>query len=600
MSVIPESGPSTAPGRLGATGPLAMGLALALVTLWTFLPALENGFVNFDDDLYATEAPWSRSDEVGLDSVLWAFGANYVASNWHPLTVLSHMTDRALFGLDPRGHHLSSVVFHVANTALLFLLLFSTTGALARSALATALFSLHPLRVESVAWVSERKDVLSTFFALLTLLAFVRFSRTRSVASGFATVLLFAAGLASKPMVVTLPFVMLLLAMWPLRRVDVTSPRIPVREVRTVLLEQVPLLALSFGAGLATLAAQAGAIEASEAYPAPMRCANAALSGARYLAKTLVPVNLSVFYPYPDPFPWGRAALAAAGLALGTILVLRRLRKTPWLAVGWLWFFVTLAPVLGILKVGDQAMADRFTYLPSIGLAVVLAWGMAALAERTDRRTFVAGLAVLLLGALSVQTRRQIGVWRDSESLFRHAVDVTGGSSLAHLNLAEALWEGGRVEEAAGHYRLSLEHRPDVAEALGGLARTEIRSGDLTGAEANVRRALDIAPEDYRLWVTLGSAQAAAGHLDEAREALQRASKIRPTAFEPHWGLADLAARQGAHHEAVLHSRKALELAPWRTDLRQLHARFLARSRQEQRDAEGGDPPESAPAEELD
>lgn len=551
-----------------------VALTLALIALWIFLPALENGFVNFDDGLYVTDSPWLH-EGLSLRSATWAFGQFY-ASNWHPLTVLSHMLDQELFGLDPRGHHLTSVILHAVNCALLFALLRAATGAVWRSAFAALLFALHPLRVESVAWVSERKDVLSALFALLALAAYVRWTREPSSRNYLATVCCFAFSLMSKATVITLPLVLLLLDFWPLRRVDPLERPIPWRRWATLGLEKVPLLVLALAVGLLTILAQGDAMSASAPTPLSLRAANAIDSYVSYLRMTLLPTGLSVFYPFPAAIsPW-RVVASLSGLALVTAGALLSLRRAPYLAVGWLWFLGSLAPVIGLLKVGDQAMADRYTYLPSIGLAIAASWGWAALTGGRLRRVSVA-LATALLVLLALLAGQQIRVWHDSVTLFRQALRVTTGNHIAHINLAQALAERGERSEAIHHYRRALEIREDSAVALGGLAQLLLAEGDAAASERHLLRALAIAPCDHRLHIALASTREAMGRLAEARASLAAALACEPLAVGAHWGLSRLFAREGELARAIAHARAGLSIEPNRTELRLFLVELLVR-----------------------
>jgi len=552
-----------------------VALTLALIALWAFLPALENGFVNFDDGLYVTDSAWLH-EGLTWRSARWAF-EHFYASNWHPLTVLSHMLDRELFGLDPRGHHLTSIVLHAVNCALLFAVLAAATGAPWRSAFAALLFALHPLRVESVAWVSERKDVLSAFFALLALAAYVRWTRRRSSRSYLAIVGCFALSLMSKAMAITLPLALLLLDVWPLRRVDPLARPIAWRRWAALGREKVPLLVLSLAVGLLTILAQGDAMSVSAPVPLSLRVANAIDAYASYLRMTLVPAGLSVFYPFPAAIsPW-RVAVSLSGLILATAAALAALRRAPYLAVGWFWFLGLLVPVLGLVKVGDQAMADRYTYLPSIGLAIAASWGWEALTGSRLRRVSVA-LAAAALALLALLTAQQTRVWRDSVTLFAHALRVTTGNHIAHINLAQALAARGDRTEAIEHYRRAVAIREDSAVALGGLAQLLLAEGDAAASERHLLRALEVAPCDHRLHIALAAAREATGRLAEARASLAVALSCEPLAVPAHWGLSRLFAREGELDRAIAHARAGLAIEPNRTELRLFLVELLVRA----------------------
>ncbi len=445
----------------GRRVPLLLGAALALLTLAAYLPMLHNGFVNLDDGFYVTGNPHVR-EGITRASVAWALTAN-VANNWHPLTLLSHQLDVHLFGLDPAGHHATSLLLHLANTLLLFAVLRGMTGALWRSAAVAALFAVHPAHVESVAWVAERKDVLSALFWILAMAAWTGYARRPSLSRYLLAALMMILGLMAKPMVVTLPFALLLLDVWPLERLGLGWKRL--------IAEKLPLLALSAAASLVTLRYQRTSLAPLDLVPWSLRLANAAVSYAAYLGKLLLPRNLAVFYPIPLSIPPWEVAGAAALLAALTALAVWKARQAPWLLAGWLWFLGTLVPVIGLVQVGRQGMADRYTYIPSIGLFVTIvwgiAWGIAALAR--ERRMILVTAAVAAILALAMGTWIQVGYWRDSVALYRHTLAVTRGNYVAHLGLAKALvvkrdWEG-----AAEQYRAALALRPGLTEARAGL-----------------------------------------------------------------------------------------------------------------------------------
>jgi hypothetical protein len=440
---------------------LLLGTALALLTLAAWLPTFRNGFVNLDDGLYVTGNPHVRQG-ITRASLAWAMTAN-VANNWHPLTLLSHLLDVQLFGLDPAGHHATSLLLHIANVLLLFAVLTKMTARMTsapgRSAAVAALFAVHPAHVESVAWVAERKDVLSALCWLLAIAAYERYARRPSPGRYLLVALAMALGLAAKPMVVTLPFALLLLDVWPLERLQLSWKRLVV--------EKLPLLALSAASCLITLHYQKTSLAPLDVLPWSFRLAGAAVSYVAYLGKLLFPRNLAVFYPVPLEIPAWETAGAVALLATITAFAVWKARRAPWLLAGWLWFLGTLVPVIGLVQVGRQAMADRYTYLPSIGLFLEVVWGVAELAGH--RRVLLATAAAAVIAVLSVGTWRQAGSWKDSDALYRHALAVTRGNYLAHLGLAKALAAERDWNGAAGQYRAALALRPGLVEARSGL-----------------------------------------------------------------------------------------------------------------------------------
>lgn len=448
---------------------IAYGIALSFLVFLAFTPVLENGFTNYDDPSYVTANDHVK-EGLSADGVRWAFSTFYFY-NWHPLTWLSHMTDVQLSGLNPEGHHLTSLVIHIANSVLLFVLLYGMTGSPGKSACVTALFALHPLHVEPVAWVSGRKDVLATLFMLLAMFAYRGYARSGKAAAYVLCTLLYVAGLMAKAMLVSFPFVLLLMDYWPLGRLrhgshdaGGTSGAFHGETMSRLLLEKIPLVVLAAGSGIITYLAQSkgGAVSAGGSPFA--NAGNALWSYVAYILKMLWPVGLSVYYPLA-PVPSWKFVLALAVIVAVSIAAARVSRRFPWLAVGWFWYLVTLFPVAGFVKIGQHAMADRYTYIPLIGLFIVVAWGCADLLGRLRiPRAALAGSAVAILAICSVLTYRQAERWHDSVTLFRHALEVTENNSLAHKNLGAALASQGKYVEALHHVTESLRIQPEPLE----------------------------------------------------------------------------------------------------------------------------------------
>jgi hypothetical protein len=495
-----------------------LAAALALLVFASLLPVVGNDFVNYDDDTYVTANP--HLDGSGTSEfVRWAF-TTFTAANWHPLTWLSHALDVALFGRDPRGHHFVGLLLHAANAVLLLLLLRSMTGALWPSAFVAGVFGVHPLHVESVAWVAERKDLLAALFLWLALLAYRRHLARRSAPRYLLVLLLHALGLAAKPMLVTVPVVLLLLDAWPLGRLRTRtsseSAGGPRESAARVLAEKLPFLALSLASVVVTFAAQArgGALKSLDEYPLPLRAGNATVSVVRYLALALWPSDLAVFYPHPGATLGAATVLAAAALVAAiTVLALRAARRRPHLAAGWFWFLVTLSPVLGVVQVGAQAMADRYTYVPLTGVTIAAAWGAAALTRRHRRAralTGVAGAAILVL--LGMGARRQAGTWNSSVTLFEHALAVTRDNYVAHDNLAIALSLQGRTREALLHALQAQRLHPDrEPRRLVELGRALLGQRLYAEAEEVLGVAARLRPADVQIRQLLSTARTGAG-----------------------------------------------------------------------------------------
>ena len=572
---MPRSSPPTDPALDPAAPPgprprvLALGaLAVALLALAVFARTIENGFVHYDDPTYVTENPEVTAGLTG-EGVRWAFTASH-ASNWHPLTWLSHMLDCELFGLQAGGHHATNVVLHALAAALLFLALALMTREVRASLFVAALFAVHPLRVESVAWVAERKDVLSAFFWMLTLFAYALYVRRPGAGRYLAVVAAFALGLLAKSMLVTLPLVLLLVDVWPLGRHGV-----PAVAWRRLVLEKVPLLALAVAVGVGTVLAQraGGAVGALDTISLGARLANALVSGVAYLWMTVWPSGLAVFYPHPAVVRAGEAmaltvpAIGAGVLLLAlTVLAIEKRRAAPWAVTGWLWYLITLLPVVGILQVGMQARADRYSYLPTVGVYVAAVWGVlhVARAHPTLRRALPA-VAGVVLAACALVSWRQIGFWHDSEALFARAVAVTERNYIAMLNLGNALSERGEVDEAAGLYEEALALYPPLVQARIGLASIHNlrganleEAGDPDGALAAYREAIRVLPDYVAAHRNAGFLLVQRGDLPAAKHEFEEVLRLAPADADAHNNLGVTLQRLGDPAGAARHYRQAL------------------------------------------
>jgi protein O-mannosyl-transferase len=476
---------------------LVIGAALVLAVLASFAPVLRNEFIYYDDDPNLVQNLHIQQG-VTLESVRWAFTTLY-SQNWHPLTWLSHTVDFSLFGRWAGGHHAVSALIHAANAALLFALLRAMTGAFWRSALVAALFGLHPLRVESVAWAAERKDVLNLFFGLLALGAYLRYVRRRSTESYLAALGFFACALMSKSMLVTFPAILLLLDLWPLDRWS-RARGVPFLPGRRLLLEKAPFLAFSAAASWITFFAQSSGGAVSYFIPLRQRIENAFCSYGGYLAKTVWPAKLSFFYPYFwGEVPWWKPPALAAFVAAATIVALLSLRRRPAWFFGWAWYVGTLVPVIGIVQVGSQSMADRYTYVPQIGVLLLIVWGLTDATEGRPRaRTALLAAAPLVLAALAAATWAQAGLWRTSVTLFTHAIRVTENNYIAYSNLGRALVNEGRWAEGNDYISRSFSAAPafraDLFESTGDYYAGIGRKRE---AAEQYRKALALAPKRH-------------------------------------------------------------------------------------------------------
>lgn len=501
---------------------LILCLALAAPVWIVFAQTLQHDFVNYDDDAYVHLQP-EIVRGLSLDGVKWAFTHTH-SGNWHPLTSISHMIDCQLWQLNPRGHHLTSVLLHGASAILLFFALRDLTGRLWRTVFVAAVFAIHPLRVESVAWVSERKDILSGVFFMLTLLAYTRYARRPTWLRYGTMALLFVCGLMSKPMLVTLPGVLLLLDYWPLRR------ELP---WKTLILEKVPLFLLSAGSAVITLMAQHHTIRPLELLPLSARAGNAFVSIVTYMGEMVWPTRLAVFYPLRDEIPIALAILSAVFIGAVMLLGLRTRRTQPYLAVGWLWYLGMLVPVLGLVQVGLQSHADRYTYLPQIGLALALTWLIADLSVSWKfRQTILATAATLVIFGLTAVASVQAAFWKNSETLWRHTLAVTTRNSVAHTNLGNVL--PGR--EAIPQYEAALAIEPNSPLPLNNLAwilatapDASLRDDARAVALAEKAKALT-GDNDPAYLRTLAAAYANAGRYDEAIKTAERALPLAEAA----------------------------------------------------------------------
>jgi tetratricopeptide (TPR) repeat protein len=616
---------------------VVLGCLLAIITIIVFWPVVRAEFVEYDDPEYVTSNPHVLSG-LTASGVGWAFRTGH-AGNWHPLTWLSHMMDVRLFGKGPSGPHLVNLLFHAANGALLFLLLHRLTGSRWRSLLVAALFALHPLHVESVAWISERKDVLSTFFGLLSLWSYGEYvlhaSRTSSPRGGASryyvvSLLLFALGLLSKPMLVSWPFVLLLLDYWPLRRFSLAprtsgkqtpqssplpfgreegeqygrgcgqdAPALPLRTGKQLLIEKIPFFLLTVASSLATFIAQkaGGAVQSLGSISITSRIENALVSYVRYMGKTFYPINLAAPYPYPSHWPAMEVFISVLVLVVLCFGALWFGRRYPFLPVGWLWFLGSLVPVIGLIQVGEQSMADRYTYVPLIGLFVIFTWGIAEIFKRWQVPRFGSLLAAgLVLVPCTVLTRHQLQYWQNTESLFRHATLVTKNNWLAFSNLGSYYDGLGRTDEALANYRKAVELQPNFGDALNNIGcllagrkqyseailvfESALRATpDLIEAHNNLGRALkDVGrtdeaiahfqmvlkrkPDHIDALNNLGNALLSKSQFAEANRYFQASLRVKPGQSTIEYNLANSLARLKRTDEAILHYRLALQQRP--------------------------------------
>jgi tetratricopeptide (TPR) repeat protein len=517
-------------------------------------------FLTFDDNSGLLGNPPVR-DGLSWDGIVWAFTTAH-ASNWFPLTWLSHMLDFQLFGLDAGLHHLVNVLIHAVSAVFLLALLKRLTGRLWESAFVAFVFALHPLHVESVAWISERKDVLFAFFWFLTTWLYLDFLDQRTTRNYLLMVAAFCLGLMSKQTIVTLPFALLLLDTWPLKRTG----------WRTLTLEKVPLVGLSIAASVIAFFAQrkGGAVQSLSSAPLIARAANALMAYVLYLANFFWPVNLAFFYPYPPRWPTGDVLFAGILLAAISVAVSLAFRTRPYLAVGWFWYLGTLLPVIGLIQIGHQSRADRYTYIPLIGISIMLAWAAAEVIAKWPRaKQVVQGAAMVACAAWTLTTWVQIQYWKDSEALYRRAIAVTDANYLAHMNLGVDLVAAGRYQEGMRELYTSLEENQDLPHGRNSLGVALYMLGRKDEAIEQFEKSIQLLPTDAEPHSNLGNALMDLGKFDDAMREFSAALRIDPRMANAFYGVGCVLVKQNRGAEAVPYFNEALRIKPDFTEARQ-------------------------------
>jgi protein O-mannosyl-transferase len=543
---------------------IAICLFLVICTFLSYGQVLDHGFLNFDDNRYVTENSHITKGFT-LEGVTWAFTESY-ASNWHPVTWLSHTLDFELFGLNPSGHHLTNLIFHVANTLLLFGVFLKMTGAYWRSGFVAILFALHPLNVESVVWIAERKSVLSTFFGFLTLWVYIDYVKKKSIRKYLLVVLFLALGLMSKPMLVTLPFVLLLLDFWPLKRLGDTV--FEKQAFSRLILEKIPLFMLVAGTCVITYIVQksGGAIRSTEFSSLYFRIGNALVSYLEYLGKMVWPQELSIFYPHPGNTLSPEKALVSALVLVGiTFWVVRGIRHMPYLAMGWFWYLGTLVPVIGIVQVGEQAMADRYMYIPMIGIFIAIAWGMPEL-MKSGKQKFLPIMAGVAIPLFMVLTWNQASHWRNGITLFQHAISVTDNKSpsfvIAYNNLGHALAGEHRYQEAVEQFRQGIKINPYYSKTQNNLGHSLSELKRYDEAIDHYREAISIETNYAEAYNNLANALGKKGKLKESVAYYKQAIRFKSDYAEAHFNLGIALRQQGLIKEAIKQYRQALKINP--------------------------------------
>ncbi|MEJ2730323.1 MAG: tetratricopeptide repeat protein [Deltaproteobacteria bacterium] len=555
--------------RPGLRLDVVMCAVFVAATLFVYWKIWTHDFIGYDDDKYVAQNRYV-SQGLSRESVIWAFRSTH-ASNWHPLTWLSHMLDVELYGMKPGAHHMTSLLFHILNSLLLFIVLRKMTGHVWQSGVVALLFAIHPLHVESVAWVAERKDVLSTFFWMLTLWSYTRYTRLPGMIRYLPVVGFFALGLMAKPMVVTLPFVMLLLDFWPLNRIQSrqlenhNGKPVAGLSVLQLVYEKIPLFVLAGISCVITLIAQkkGEALGLLDAYPLVMRLANAAISYVKYLQKLFWPHDLAILYPYPATLKVWEISGACALLGAITFLSIWHRKRFPWLFVGWFWYAGTLLPVIGLVQVGVQAMADRYTYIPLIGVFVILSWGTIELFNSWRyRKMALIAIAAVVFSLQISSARAQVSFWKNSIRLFEHTLRVTAGNYVIHNNLGFELASQGQKDRALKHYSEALRINPGFELAHINYGSTLFAQGKIEESFAYNQALLKIRPEFAGVHYNFGILLLKTGRIDEAIVHFHEALRLKPDYAAAYNGLGAAMVAKGKIEEAIAHFKAALQIKP--------------------------------------
>jgi tetratricopeptide (TPR) repeat protein len=553
---------------------IIISVLLVLSTFAVYWQVQDHEFLGYDDNMYVTD---NLTVKAGLtkESVMWAFTTSSYF-NWHPMTWLSHIFDYQFYGLNPKGHHLTNLFFHIANTLILFMVLLRMTGTLWQCGFVAAMFALHPINVESVAWIAARKDVLSTLFWLLTMWAYIHYANKPSIKRFGLVFLFFALGLMSKAMLVTLPFVLFLLDYWPLGRLKFgqikdsdgsTKNNIAIKsEILCLVREKIPLFLLVVGASIVTFISQksVNAIQSMGSLSFSTRLTNAMVSYLEYLKKALWPKALAVFYPHPgNTLVVWKGMLCGIALVGITVIAIRLLRKAPYFAVGWFWYLGTLVPVIGIVQVGGQAMADRYAYVPLIGIFIVVAWGLPELmAKWSSRGKVLAILAAMWIPTLMLMTWVQVGHWKNNITIFKHAIRVTDDNAIAHNNLGMALFDKRKLEESISHFMTAIKINPYYANPHYNLGNALLGTRRTKEAIFHYKTAIKLNPYDVDAHYNLGNALLGTRRTKEAIFHYKTAIKLNPYDVDAHYNLGFALAQKGNLREAVSHYRETVRLRP--------------------------------------
>lgn len=544
------------PGKI-----IGIAIFLFITILAVYQQTGSHEFISLDDPDYITGNPFVRQG-LTADSISWAFTA-FHSSNWHPLTWLSHMLDVELFGINPTGHHMTNIALHYLNSLLLLLMLHRFTGLIWRSAIVAGLFALHPLHVESVAWISERKDVLSTLFWMATIYFYASYVQKPQFSRYALMLAAYVLGLMSKPMLVTLPLILLMLDYWPLKRLESDRSMPEWKVIRHIIIEKIPLFLLAALSCAVTIKAQQSATTSLAITPLVARISNAFLAYATYLLKTVFPTDLAVFYPFHSTLPLWQVSCSTVLLIVISVIAIRERRRRPYLIVGWLWYLVTLLPVIGIVRVGLQAMADRYTYIPLIGIFIIAVWGGAEVSASWPRRRIVLTILTCAIFSICALTAwRQASYWKNTKTLFSRALATTKGNYFAHYNLALGFASEGNFFEAVSGFEEALSINPYYVPAYLGLGDIFKRTGRLGESADYYQSALMLTPTAININYQLGSIYYTLGRLNEAADHFYKELALNPDFAECHNILGQTLADRGKRDEAISHFKQAVSIKP--------------------------------------
>lgn len=545
--------------KISISPELIVCFILCIMTFFAYMPVINHDFINLDDPFYVYANKYVNKGFT-TEGFKWAFFSFHV-SNWHPITWLSHMLDCQLYGLDPNMHHITNLVLHILNTILLFFIFFRATNYIWKSAFIAAFFALHPMHVESVAWISERKDVLSTFFMLLTFLFYIEYIRSQNKPKYWAAVFCFALGLMSKPMIVTLPFLLLVFDFWPLGRVNFSWTNMNIICLAKLFFEKIPFFLLTFFSCLITIIAQKGAIGSIASYPLSHRLCNSIISYLEYIRKLLNPVNLAIFYPYPEKNEWTLFFISLSVLLTISLTAVFNAKKHPYFLSGWLWYIGTLVPVIGLVQVGNQSMADRYTYIPYIGLFVIIVFGLYRFSEQAiNNKRIVHIVFIFILVFFIFVTRFQVRLWDNSVSILGHTIKVTNDNFEANINLGGALMDKKKYPEAIRCFSEAIRIKPESRVAHSDIGVAFMMMNQYDKAIQSFMKAIELKADLESAYYNIGYIYFRQGRFTDSIKYFHKTTQLNPENVNAYINIGAVYAILGDFDQAILCYQKAHQL----------------------------------------